>query len=156
MALVVLACLLAVFAGAALRPGVSSQDSFDALESLRPGQGATPAELEPGLSRTLASMTVPGQLRFCGQIVPLDRPEVRDALLYELILAVGRPLMPMLWTRRAPGLLPMIEARLADAGLPDDLKFVAMIESDLRPSVQSPAGALGLGAPRNWCRHLGG
>ena len=92
----------------------------------------------------LAQLKVPEEGEFCAQAFPLDRPMVREALAYELILTTGRPLMPMLWMRRAPGILPMIESKLAEAGLPDDLKYVAVIESDLRLTPRSPAGAVGL------------
>ncbi|MDQ7007767.1 MAG: lytic transglycosylase domain-containing protein [Acidobacteriota bacterium] len=92
----------------------------------------------------LARLEVPGAAEFCGHPLPLDRPEVREALAYELLLTAGRPMMPMLWMRRSPRVLPMIEEKLAAAGLPDDLKYVAMIESDLRETVRSPAGAEGL------------
>ncbi len=92
----------------------------------------------------LARLEVPAAADFCGRPIPLDRPEVREALAYELLLTTGRPMMPMLWMRRSPWVLPMIEEKLAAAGLPDDLKYVAMIESDLRETVRSPAGAEGL------------
>jgi len=39
---------------------------------------------------------------------------------------------------------PMIRRKLHDAGLPEDLLFVAMVESGFDPTVRSPAGALGL------------
>lgn len=87
---------------------------------------------------------LPERLEFCGREIPLDDPEVRDDLRYELTLTLGRPLMPALWMSRAPGYLPAIEERLRDENLPDDLKYVAIIESDLRTWVESPAGALGL------------
>ncbi|MCU0230338.1 MAG: lytic transglycosylase domain-containing protein [Acidobacteria bacterium] len=115
------------------------------------GTGATEAAGDPGLealrtlpARVLADLPVPEQATFCGQPVPLERPEVREALAYELVLTVGRPTMPLLWTRRAPAVLPLIESRLREARLPEDLKYVAMIESDLRWTTRSPAGALGL------------
>ena len=101
-------------------------------------------ELRTLPARVLADLPVPGQATFCGQPVPLERPEVREALAYELILTVGRPTMPLLWMRRAPAVMPMIEARLRESNLPDDLKYIAMIESDLRWTTRSPAGALGL------------
>jgi len=92
----------------------------------------------------LASLPQPETATLCGQSYPLDRPEVSEALAYELILTAGKPLMPMLWMRRSGQWLPMIEDRLEQAGLPEDLKYVAMIESDFRPTVRSPAGAVGL------------
>jgi hypothetical protein len=94
--------------------------------------------------RHLADLELPEELVVCGTKLPLDDPEVREALTYELLLTLGRPMMPMLWLRRAPEYLPLIERQLDDAGLPDDLKYVAVVESDLRPWVRSPAGALGL------------
>lgn len=39
---------------------------------------------------------------------------------------------------------PMIRRKLRDAGLPEDLLFVAMVESGFTPSIRSPAGAVGL------------
>ncbi len=95
-------------------------------------------------SMALAELKVPTEAELLGQRVPLDRGDVREALAYELILTTGRPLMPMLWMRRSQSVLPMIEEKLAAAGLPDDLKYVAMIESDLRETVRSPSGAAGL------------
>ncbi len=92
----------------------------------------------------LANLKIPDQMQLCGRALPLDRVAVREALAYELVLSVGKPTMPLLWMRRAPAQLPRIEARLKQFGLPDDLKYLAMIESDLRWNAESPAGALGL------------
>ncbi len=39
---------------------------------------------------------------------------------------------------------PMIRRKLRDAGLPEDLLFVAMVESGFDPTIRSPAGAIGL------------
>ncbi len=103
---------------------------------------AAPPSLPLGL--VLANLPIPEKATLCGQPVPLDRPEIREALAYELVLTVGRPTMPLLWFRRAPSVLPIIEPQLRAAGVPDDLKYVAMIESDLRWTTRSPAGALGL------------
>jgi hypothetical protein len=92
----------------------------------------------------LAELELPEELQLCGKKLRLADPAIREALTYELLLTLGRPMMPMLWLRRAPEYLPLIERQLEEAGLPDDLKYVAVVESDLRPWVRSPAGALGL------------
>jgi hypothetical protein len=120
---------------AALRPARLAE-----VDDLR----AAVTALRRGTPEALAGLEVPAAAELFERPVPLDRPEVREAVAYELILTVGRPLMPLLWTRRAPVVLPMIEEKLAAAGLPDDLKYLAMIESDLRWSVASPASAEGL------------
>ncbi len=113
------------------------------MEALRRELREVRRMLPGARARTLASLPVPREAELCGQPVPLDRPEVREALAYELLLTVGRPLMPMLWTRRAPAVLPVLERKLRAAGLPRDLVYLAMVESDLRPTVRSPAGAVG-------------
>ena len=41
-------------------------------------------------------------------------------------------------------IIPMIEKELKKAGLPDDLKYIPVIESALRDNVSSSAGAAGL------------
>ena len=45
---------------------------------------------------------------------------------------------------RGSWMLPMIERALRLGGLPDELKYVAVIESALNPSATSPVGAAGL------------
>jgi LysM repeat protein len=63
---------------------------------------------------------------------------------YEFLLAAHSRLQVFLWMRRAARYFPYIEKRLAEAGLPDDLKYLAVAESDLRPSVYSTASAVGV------------
>ena len=46
--------------------------------------------------------------------------------------------------RRTRRYFPMIERALAQRGLPEELKYVAFIESGLNPGAVSPAGALGM------------
>ncbi|MGB1453797.1 MAG: lytic transglycosylase domain-containing protein, partial [Crocinitomicaceae bacterium] len=45
---------------------------------------------------------------------------------------------------RSPLYFDMFEAKLSENGLPIELKYLAVIESGLRPQVKSRAGALGL------------
>lgn len=48
------------------------------------------------------------------------------------------------WLTRAHTYFPMIEKIFAEEGVPDELKYLAMIESGLRPSVKSRARAVGM------------
>ena len=50
----------------------------------------------------------------------------------------------VLWLKRSARYFPYIERELARAGLPEDLKYVAVIESALLPSAYSHASALGI------------
>ncbi|MDR2199250.1 MAG: lytic transglycosylase domain-containing protein [Deltaproteobacteria bacterium] len=97
---------------------------------------------EPVARRT--DFQIPASVVLCGESLPLDRPAVRERLEYEFLLAVNHPAQVELWRRRALRFFPLIEKTLAEAGLPDDLKYLAVAESDLRPLVVSPAGASGL------------
>ncbi|MBP7146159.1 MAG: lytic transglycosylase domain-containing protein [Acidobacteria bacterium] len=132
------------FAASAQRPGAAPPAAGPELAELAQRVAELEAALGSAPARTLVELPVPEAAELFGQKVPLERPEVREGLAYELVLTAGRPLMPLLWMRRAPGVLPEIEQRLRRAKLPDDLKYVAMIESDLRWTTRSPAGALGL------------
>jgi hypothetical protein len=87
---------------------------------------------------------LPAAPALCGEHLPIDRPAVREKLEYEFLVAVNHQAQVELWRRRAQRYFPLIEKTLREAGLPDDLKYLAVAESDLRPAVSSPAGASGL------------
>jgi hypothetical protein len=87
---------------------------------------------------------LPAVVTLCGETLPLDRPSVRERLEYEFLLAVNHPAQVELWRRRALRYFPLIETSLRNAGLPEDIKYLAVAESDLRPQVFSPAGAAGI------------
>ena len=112
-----------------------------AKEAGRPGEGR-PETWSGRLVRT--DHALPSEVVFCGQTLDLSRPWVRERLETEFILMVNQPAQVTLWRRRAREYFPSIEAGLRAAGLPEDLKYLAVAESDLRPEVISPAGALGL------------
>ncbi|MBI9078048.1 MAG: transglycosylase SLT domain-containing protein [Desulfatibacillum sp.] len=88
-------------------------------------------------------LRVRGPLSFCGEPVPLDNPEVRERLEKELMLSLWDRPQVLLWIKRSTRFMPIIEAKLEDAGLPRDLRYVAVAESALRPHAGSPKGAMG-------------
>ncbi|MBI5014277.1 MAG: transglycosylase SLT domain-containing protein [Deltaproteobacteria bacterium] len=91
----------------------------------------------------LLSLPIPRAVTFCGETVPLDREDVVERLDLELMDTLASPLRTALWLKRLPRHLPAIEATLRRRGLPQDLKFVALIESNLRDDAVSDAGAVG-------------
>ncbi|MDR1038260.1 MAG: lytic transglycosylase domain-containing protein [Deltaproteobacteria bacterium] len=97
---------------------------------------------EPGVLKT--DFQLPSSPTICGERIPVDRPAVHERLEYEFLLLVHNPAQVELWRRRALRYFPLIESALRASGLPDDLKYLAVGESDLRPTVFSPAGAAGL------------
>ena len=89
-----------------------------------------------------SSLKISGPLDFCGERVPIETQEVRERLEKELLLTLWDRPQVILWLKRSRRYLPYIEERLKN-GVPDDLKYVAIAESALRPHAGSPKGAMG-------------
>ncbi len=89
------------------------------------------------------SLRLEQPLTFCGEPVPLNDTDVRERMEKELLLSLWDRDQAVLWLKRSTRYLPVIEAILSRAGLPDDLKYIALAESALRPHVGSPKGAIG-------------
>jgi len=79
----------------------------------------------------------------CGEPVPLEEPEVREALDREFTIEAWARAQTTMWLKRAHRYFPEIERKLRGRRLPLDLKYVALVESDLRDRAKSPAGAQG-------------
>jgi hypothetical protein len=86
---------------------------------------------------------VNGTLELFGESVPLDSRDVRERLEKEILLTLWDRPQVLLWLKRSRRYLPIIEEKLQKNGMPDDLKFLAIAESALRPHVGSPKGAMG-------------
>ncbi len=82
-------------------------------------------------------------LFFCGNKIPVDRQDVRERLEKEVLLTLWDRPQVILWIKRASKFFPHMEKILNQAALPDDLKYVAVIESSLRPHASSHKGAVG-------------
>lgn len=95
------------------------------------------------LPSLISATRIDGPLDFCGEPVPFDNPEVRERLEKELLLFLwNRPQM-ILWLKRTSRYFPYIEKTLAQNDMPEDLKYIAVIESALLPHAGSPKGAMG-------------
>lgn len=88
------------------------------------------------------SLTLPNELAFCGEPVPLGRIDVRERLDRELLVNTYWQSNTLLVHKRAARWLPLIEEVLRREDVPDDLKYIPLIESGLM-NVVSPAGATG-------------
>jgi hypothetical protein len=102
-----------------------------------PPNSAIPAQSLMESIRGLAGLT------FCEESVPLDLPEVRERMEKEMLLSLANRAQVILWLKRASRYMPHIEKMLAQNGLPEDIKYVAIVESALRPHVGSHKGAVG-------------
>lgn len=91
----------------------------------------------------ISSVRVSGPIDFCDELVELDNPEVRERLEKELLLTIWDRPQVVLWIKRVPRYMPIIEKMLKKNNLPEDLKYVAIAESALRPHAGSSKGAIG-------------
>ncbi len=85
---------------------------------------------------------VPTTFEFCGEKVPLYDEEVRENFDKELYINVFRHSATSLIIKRGEKYLPIIEQILKEEDVPNDMKYIAVIESGLE-NVRSFAGAEG-------------
>lgn len=85
---------------------------------------------------------VPDNIDFAGETVPLNIFYVREALDREILVNTYWHNKTVLLFKRAHRWFPVIEPILKENGIPDDFKYLAVIESDLSNAV-SPSGAAG-------------
>jgi hypothetical protein len=88
------------------------------------------------------SLPTPVNVTFAGEEVPLDRFGVREKLDRELLVNTYWHSNTLLLFKRCNRWFPVMEPILARNGVPDDFKYLAVIESGLTNAV-SPAGATG-------------
>ncbi len=88
------------------------------------------------------SPPLPTHLNFCGEPVPLDTFYVSEHLDREILVNTYWHSNSLLLFKRANRWLPVIEPILKENGIPDDFKYLALIESNLQ-NITSPAGAKG-------------
>lgn len=88
------------------------------------------------------SWDLPEELQFAGEEVPLDRTYIRELLDRELHINTYWHNNTIFLMKRANRWFPSISKILAAEGIPDDFKYVAVIESGLQ-NVVSPANATG-------------
>jgi hypothetical protein len=82
-------------------------------------------------------------LTFCNEPVPLSDPDVKERLERELLVSLDNSDDVILWLKRANRYFPHIEKVLKNNSLPDDLKYIVIAESSLKPLATSNKGAVG-------------
>lgn len=85
----------------------------------------------------------PENVTLCGEPVPLSDPTVREDLDREFTITVWNRAQTTMWIKRAHRYFGEIERKIRDYRLPADLKYVVLVESDLRLKARSSAGAQG-------------
>jgi hypothetical protein len=84
----------------------------------------------------------PQSISFAGEVAPLDKHYVLERLDRELLVNNFWHSNSILVLKRAAKYFPIIEPILQENGIPDDFKYLAVIESGLT-QVTSPVGAEG-------------
>lgn len=90
------------------------------------------------------SPKVPDFMVFAGDTIRFDKADLYERMDRELIAFTYAHQISLLMLKRAPKYFPIIEPILKECGVPDDLKYLMVIESNLDPEARSSVGACGL------------
>ena len=97
----------------------------------------------PGPMHTKAP-SVPAYAVFAGDTVRFDRQDYRERMDRELLSFTNMHTNSTLMLKRSRRFFSIVEPILRKWGIPDDLKYLMAIESNLDPSAVSRTGATGL------------
>jgi hypothetical protein len=101
-------------------------------------------EERPVVSAVTVSPEVPLETSFCDRMLDLKRYNMYEGMDRELSSFTYFHSTTMLLFKRANRYFPVIEPILKANGIPDDFKYLAVIESHLEPNAVSPARAVGM------------
>lgn len=104
---------------------------------------AVPETVEKQITGKGTSRYFPAAVDFAGESAPLQITDVKERFERELLVNANLDASTLLIIKRANRAFPVIEPILAKYGVPDDFKYLAVIESSLMNAV-SPAGARGV------------
>lgn len=90
------------------------------------------------------SFPIPSKVDFAGQTIALERYDMRERYDREQIIIAYNHSVSLLHIKRANRFFPVIEPILKRNGIPDDFKYLAVIESNLDPRAMSGAQAAGI------------
>lgn len=110
------------------------QNFYQAPEAKKPNQAEVPWQVYP--------YPFPEKLDFAGELVPLDQARIREKMDLALTNNVYRHSNTIIRYKRVARWFPMIEQVLKENDIPDDFKYLAVIESNL-DNLVSYRGAAG-------------
>ncbi|WP_456463159.1 lytic transglycosylase domain-containing protein [Lutibacter sp.] len=90
----------------------------------------------------IRALKVPLNLKFAGEHVPTEKADIKERVDRELLVNTYWQSNGLLLFKRTHKYFPIIEPILEKNGIPNDFKYLAVIESGLQ-NVTSPAGAKG-------------
>ena len=107
-----------------------------------PDSEVSPMSEETFTSYKVYAIDLPENLDFAGERVPIEDPDVYERLDREFLVNTYWQSNGLLLLKRANKYFPIIEPILKRNNIPDDFKYLAIIESGLTNAV-SPSGASG-------------
>lgn len=96
------------------------------------------------VSPVTSDVPMPEEMLLAGEKVPLHRLDIQEAFKKELIVNTYLHSHTLQILKNAQRMFSRIEPILKKAGIPDDFKYLAVIESQLNPLAVSPVGATGI------------
>jgi len=123
--------------------GILVPDGLDSDPNLEERFIVLPELQRLGPRHFLSSFRLPDKLVFAGEPVPLDNWQVRERIEYEFYQFLAEEGESIIMAKRTGRCFPPVEKALAEAGLPDDLKYVLLVESKCIAAAYSRARASG-------------
>lgn len=99
---------------------------------------------EEGLLPAYSCVEVPARYMFCDSVVDLTRYDRRERMDRELLAFSYMHSTSLQIIKRANRYFPVVEPILKQHNVPDDFKYLMVIESNLNPLARSGAGAAGM------------
>lgn len=91
-----------------------------------------------------SSPEIPSEMEFAGMTINLKRFDRREKLDKEVLAVTYMHSTTLQMIKRANRYFPIIEPILKEYNIPDDLKYLMVIESSVNPTARSGVGAVGL------------
>lgn len=99
----------------------------------------------PGSSgQFITSLPIPKSITFAGEVVPLDREDVREALESELMVNTFRQSHTLAIIKEVERWRPFVVQTLKSQHVPEDFLYLAVVESEFDNNACSYAGAMGM------------
>jgi len=123
--------------------GVLVPDGLDSDPNLEDRFVVLPEIERQGPRHFLSLFRLPDKLIFAGQPIPLDNWQVRERIEYEFYQFLAEEGESIILAKRTGRCFPPVEKQLAEAGLPNDLKYMLLVESKCISAAYSRAKASG-------------
>jgi hypothetical protein len=115
---------------------------FFSFSSREESNNVFPPQFEETVSYRIKLFEYDHDINFCGEKVPLHSQDIYERFDYEILKNAYWHSEMLLYFKRARKYFPVIEPILKANNIPEDFKYLAIIESGLT-NVTSPAGAKG-------------